>query len=682
MIKTLVLALIAATTGVSIQVTVVEVPVNVYDRNGNAVRGLEAADFEITDDGRKREITHFEEVDLARVAAEKTVPPPAARRNFMLLFDLANSELASLTRSRTAALAFIEKELLPSDVVSVATYTSEGRFELLMNFTTDREALIAAVTTLGNPKFFKSSDPIRITGRGVGLAEMGAMNGKRVAEANDAAFAAANTIQDRAAVRTNDEFLRGRINQQIKTLADIGRVLDAISGRKQIILLSEGFDGRLVQGRDAFGSTGVETQVEGNQILSGEAYSIDNDLRFGNTSAASTVNSMAELFKRSDVVLHALDIKGLRGETDPYAAKKRNSNEGLYVLTRPTGGEVFKNSNDLSGSFRALLKQQEVVYVLAFEVSGGASPGKFHNLKVKVKAPGARASYRPGYYESGGRISAMEATLTAGEILLNDVALDAVKPNVVAAPFPVAGQNPQVPVIVEVDGATIISAARDQTVKGEIFVYAFDQKNNVADFLYQKLLLDLTKVTDILQKSGVKYYGTLSLPPGDYAIKTLVRFADARLDGFKRVELTVPDFSSPAVLPPIAMEQPGGWFMVRGAKDGHEPAYPFAIAAESFVPGGLWQVKQDAPKRFALFLYHVDPKDVALGVTLKMPDGTTRPANISIVGMTAPDAASAAQLVLELKSDGLPAGRYALDLSVKPKAGGWARAFTIPVFVQ
>jgi hypothetical protein len=115
---------------------------------------------------------------------------------------------------------------------------------------------------------------------------------------------------------------------------------------------------------------------------------------------------------------------------------------------------------------------------------------------------------------------------------------------------------------------------------------------------------------------------------------------------------------------------------VRGAKAEQSYEYPFAVASESFVPGGT------ASRKLALFLYHVDPKDVALNVTLKTPDGNSRPAQVSIVGVTAPDAAESSQMVLELKTDGLAAGKYALDLAVQTKAAGWSKAFTIPVSVQ
>jgi VWFA-related protein len=678
----------------SIQVTLVEVPVNVYDRAGNAIRGLTAADFELTDDGKKREITHFEEIDLAKLAAESQTPSPAARRNFMVLFDLSNSTPTSIGRSREAALDFVKNELTQTDVAAVATYTVENGFKLLTNFTADRNALSAAIMTLGNPKFFKTADPLLLAATSSLGGDMstavilGERGGKIDTEAtgtgssaHDADLAEMAGQLNSVNSRTDDEYRRGRVNAQIKTFANIGRILDSVSGRKQIILLSEGFDARLVQGREAAG-TNTQTQQENDDAISGSGNFANMEDRFGNTASTNAVSTMGEVLKRSDVVLHAIDIKGLRGDSDAAAGNKRSSNEGLYLMTRPTGGEVFKNANDLSTSFKALLKQQEVVYVLGFQASGN-TPGKFHNLKLKVRTSGAKASYRTGYYEPNASPSGLETTLTAGEILLNDVGMDAVKTNVITAPFPVKGQNPQVPVVVEIDGKSLMAGAKGQAVNGDLFVYAFDRDNNVKDFLFQRFGLDLTKVGPTLEKSGLKYYGTLSLPPGDYAIKTLVHMPDASLDGFKRVDVTVPDFSKPTVLQPIATEAPGVWLMVRGAaKPGRAYDYPFSVASETFIPAFTWQASGAAPQHLALFLYNVDPKDLAVTGKLKMPDGSTRDANVSVLKATAPDATKASQVMLALKTDGLPAGRYALDLSVQPKSGGWSKAFTIPVVVQ
>ena len=66
------------------KVVLVEVPVNVTDRNGRPVQNLTAADFEVFDDGKKQPITGFEILDQRGTVRFPSAgePPtnPAARR--------------------------------------------------------------------------------------------------------------------------------------------------------------------------------------------------------------------------------------------------------------------------------------------------------------------------------------------------------------------------------------------------------------------------------------------------------------------------------------------------------------------------------------------------------------------------------------------------------------------------
>jgi len=48
------------------RVVVVEVPVNVVDKDGHPVENLKAEDFEVTDDGKPQTITGFEVLDQRR----------------------------------------------------------------------------------------------------------------------------------------------------------------------------------------------------------------------------------------------------------------------------------------------------------------------------------------------------------------------------------------------------------------------------------------------------------------------------------------------------------------------------------------------------------------------------------------------------------------------------------------
>src|SRR4051794_11404287 len=122
----------------SINVNVVEVPVTVVDGSGNAVRGLTKANFKLVDQGKERPISSFETIDLSLVQSAVAPMNPAARRNFMLLFDLSYSTPKSLTRAQEAARKFVASSVQPRDLVGIGTIDVEHGFRLLTAFTIDR----------------------------------------------------------------------------------------------------------------------------------------------------------------------------------------------------------------------------------------------------------------------------------------------------------------------------------------------------------------------------------------------------------------------------------------------------------------------------------------------------------------------------------------------------------------
>src|SRR3954470_3789644 len=118
-------------------VVAVEVPVQVI-KDGEPVRGLTAKDFEVYDGRRKVNVTGFELLDLAAPAGLPSAQVPvAARRHFLMLFDLSFSEPKSIVKARTAAADVVDG-LHPTDLVAVATYSSLSGPQLVLGFTPDR----------------------------------------------------------------------------------------------------------------------------------------------------------------------------------------------------------------------------------------------------------------------------------------------------------------------------------------------------------------------------------------------------------------------------------------------------------------------------------------------------------------------------------------------------------------
>jgi hypothetical protein len=144
----------------STDVVEVEVPVQVV-RDGQPVRGLTAADFELYEGRRKIEVTGFHAVDLAGPAARGAVPP-AARRQLLLLFDLAFSNPKAVIAAREAARSLVLKGVRSGDLVGVATYSAAHGPQILLGFTSDRRQVDAALDALGAVRDDRAGDPLRL----------------------------------------------------------------------------------------------------------------------------------------------------------------------------------------------------------------------------------------------------------------------------------------------------------------------------------------------------------------------------------------------------------------------------------------------------------------------------------------------------------------------------------------
>jgi VWFA-related protein len=648
----------------TVTVSVVEVPLTVVDRAGEPVRGLTAANFKIIDEGKERAVTAFDTIDFASVESLKATSPlnPAARRNFMLLFDTSFSSPKSLERAQQAARDFVSKMVQKRDRVAVGTIDADKGFHLVTAFTTDRALLNAAIA---NPGGFKGNDPLQIAS--VGIAEASTLPSGMEGRGNDTQGRAEMNEAIQRNNRAEDQLQRQRIERQINMLGGLSRTLRSVNGQKNIVYLSEGFDPRLVQGRGA-GLTADQFK-DNSAIEHGEVWKVDTDELYGSASSLSVVDKMAQMAKRSDVVLYAVDIKGLRTSVDAQSGYDVKSNEGLHLLANATGGTVFQNSNSLVSDFEKVIKHQEVSYVLAFHPPR-AAPGKFHKLNVKlVNVPnGAHLSARSGYYEAGGESQA-ERSLSNAEIVLNDIPQSALHVAELATPFATSSANAQVPVILEINGPDLMNAAKNGTATTEVFVYAFDDEGLVRDSLFQRLALDMSKVGDKLKSSGVKYYGTLSLPDGKYAIKSLVRVLESDSKGFTRTDIVVPRAGEIGLSQPVFVEEPGKWVMIKGGShDKTNAGYPFEINGEAFIPSAAVSVKSGQPRKFVVFVQNAAPDEMTFDTNPKA----------KVVSQL--KSANGSKLVFEL--DGQVASASTLNVTVRKKGSTAEQKSSVPLIVQ
>jgi VWFA-related protein len=657
----------------TINVHVVELPVSVLDGSGNPVRGLSAANFALYDEKKKQAITSFDAVDFAADAPASAISPmnPAARRSFVLLFDLGFTSPRSMSRAQDAARRFVTESTGPRDLVGVCTVSPDRGFRFITALTTDRQLVASAIA---NPATFRGTDPLQLASQTViwsGPEGYESPGSAPVVEPSGHASEAEQHLRDLAASATaqNESAVRQRIEREIDSLGNLARSLRMVPGRKQVVLLSEGFDARLLQGFDARGSK-EQTKMQ-TQLVVGNLEKIDTDKMYGNTSAMAGIQRMADNFRAADVVLHAIDVQGVRVQNNLDEGSIINSNASLFLVSRPTGGEVFQNSNDLHADFERLLRQQEVVYVLGFHISDNA-PGAFHNVSVKLVnvPPGSRAVHAAGYYERG-RVTSVERALTNAQIVVNDIPQTDLRVNVLATAFPPNGGKPaQVPVIIDINGADLMRETGTIIGGADVFIYAFDTAGVVRDRLYDRVTIEVAKVGEKVRTSGIRYYGTLMLPPGSYAVKALVRTGDpdrgateaADKRGYARVNINVPSEGQIAILPPIPIDQDGKWLLVRGNR-GDNADYPFEYGGRTFSPTATADMTA-GPRKVALFIFGAHPADLTF---------ETRP-RTKVLGVT--ESNGATKVILQIDAAD---GASALDVTVFKKGIAAGQHISVPL---
>ena len=113
---------------ISVDTTVVNVPVSVLQRDGKYVPNLNKEDFRLWEDGVEQQIAYF-----ASVEKPFTV---------VLMLDISDSTEQRLPEIKQAAIAFVE-QLRPDDRVLIVSF--DRRINILSEATSDRNALRQAI---------------------------------------------------------------------------------------------------------------------------------------------------------------------------------------------------------------------------------------------------------------------------------------------------------------------------------------------------------------------------------------------------------------------------------------------------------------------------------------------------------------------------------------------------------
>jgi VWFA-related protein len=526
----------ASTVPLESHVNVVPLRVVVRDSKGQPISNLRKEDFQVFEDGKLQDISHFSVETPASVsqaimrddavaasgtakAAADFVPPS---RFVALLFDDVHITTQDLMRTRQAATRFVNSALEPTD--RVAVYTISGQSQ--MDFTADRDKLEKALTGLMvrpvgaldtrapnqcPPMDYYEANLIQnnLDPRALTVATQDALacafqnNAQSLQEAQVVATSAASEVYEEGGVETD---------YSLRRLEEAVRRLSSLPGQRVLVLLSPGF------------------------IYPEHEYQ---------------VSELIDRANRANVFINTLDARGLYtpdlGDIsdpesgDPIASGPRSlfrveaqsaESDVLMFLADGTGGLAFHNSNDLTGGLRMIAGAPAVSYLLAFTPRNFKYDGKFHSLKVKIPAvQHVMIEARRGFYAPKHSLSVDEASKEEIEEALFSQDVQTALPIALHTQFyKVDAADAKLAVLAHIDLARLrfqkAAGRNDDNVT--IVTALFDRDGNIVSGIektVQMRLLDTTLAR--LSQTGVTVKTSFDVKPGDYVVRLVVRDGNA-----------------------------------------------------------------------------------------------------------------------------------------------------------
>lgn len=383
---------------VKISTTLIQVDVTVTDKNGNVVKDLQPADFEVYENGKRQEITNFSFVSVDSATKQTLVKskekdklliplPPVAikpeqvRRTIALVVDDLGLSFESVYQVRRALRKFIDEQMQPNDLVAVVR-TGSG-MGALQQFTSDKRQLYAAIE---NVKW-------NAQGR-AGISAFAPLEATPLeqAQSGDEGDASEEDLaEEQKAIQDFESFREDLFS--VGTLGAINFIVKGmreLPGRKSIMLFSDGF-----------AICPPDNPERCSRIL-------------------DSVRKLTDLANRAAVVIYSFDARGLpttgltaadntngvsaervRGIDSERSAQLFETREGLAYLSNETGGRSFFNSNDMNIGLGKALEDQKGYYLLGYqpdEESFDPKTRRYNKLQIKVVRKGASVRYRSGFF--------------------------------------------------------------------------------------------------------------------------------------------------------------------------------------------------------------------------------------------------------------------------------------------
>lgn len=398
----------AGTFGEVLEVGLTSIDVIATDSKGNPATGLKPSDFEVYEDGKRREITNFSEFSGDGSSAvilrdgetpRETAPEPPAVRKFILYVDDSSLSFENRRAIFPSVRKFLSTSVREGDQVLLVTWNRA--LKVRVPWTADVAAVDSALAGLEG----------ELSSASVLMAErqrVERLMSKLAQEAKDGGKLAPSFTEAIVAARGYAQSRRIDVMQATNALTRLLTSLTGVDGRKVLVMATD--DLPTLVGADLFQHLDnlrhAATLNSSSTFYEGaRGTSIISDM--SEFDVSSTIDTLARAANATGVTIYGINPKGLGGPAEGKAdlhrptemnlefARNDQSIAGIKMLANRTGGVAMVGA-PADMALARVGQDLNAYYSLAYRSTPGKSPER--KIEVRTTRPGVRVRSRTNVY--------------------------------------------------------------------------------------------------------------------------------------------------------------------------------------------------------------------------------------------------------------------------------------------
>jgi len=558
-----------------------------------------------------------------------------------MFFDLTSMQPEDLDRAVDAAQKFLKTKMQPADLIALVSLGDTLKVD--QDFTADKDALIH---------------------------EVGVYNGSESQGFTPGATSSTNQTEDTTGYAADEsEYNDLNTDRELFALRTVAQALAKINEKKSLLFFSGGIQRDGIENQASMRAT-INAAVRANLAI----YSVD-------TRGLEAVGPLGDASTGS--------LRGNAGYNGGAVNNNMNANfatqEVMASLSTDTGGKAFFDSNDFAPAFAQVQRDTSAFYAIGFRSSNPLRDGRYRKLTVKVKRPGVKIEYRPGYYAPADfQHSAREdREQQLNDQLSSDLPATDVAVYLDTMYFRIDDNRYYMPVSLLVPGSQIpfVKGGDKDKATLDILGEVIDEVKRPIGHVRETVKLNLNENLNARQKN-IQYTTSFNLPAGKYQIKFVVRENQTGRMGSFLADVTLPDMRKA----PLKMSS----IVLAASRQPSKRNDPLVRNGEEYVPNISHVYRQDQHMYLLYEIYNPAreksqdlPKGAKPGInllsSLELIQGSTKVYETPIVQAKQinVEGRDAVAFEMDVPLDKLKPGQYLCQLNVIDDAAG---SFAFPRF--